>query len=366
MSNSEANCTGEWKFRTKRRLKRNQEAHNVIEQIFPRHAVTLGQYLKHMLGPDFPLERQNDPVGYLSLLRDTMVVSDLSKKTQISISDLVCHEPISEVLHRIVAKMVRATASSSSMSSSSSLTVASVSTSSSSSTLFSATGTASVPIGSASITSHFSVRDQNCLSLGYRSLTSEASIVMRGNKNVECRAANTGHPMLCTSSWQLLLNRIGELQFRDLLDCPVFLKSVNGSYLQVSGTLASELAYRQQHSLPSSCATRSGSGRAKRSISALSNTATVEDSIHPLKRTSADNSTFTASTPYGRILSWSSSSCSSSTSSLSSSRAGNTTLPRYKMFYNHRSATVPGLPAVHPFLKVILNTMFCRLPILFV
>ncbi len=174
---------------------------------------------------------------------------------------------------------------------------------------------------------------QNCLTFGYKAKSRDASVVMASDMNTECRSIQTGLAIVTSATWQTLLNRIGEMQLRELLENPVFIKSVNGSYLQVSGTLASELARRQL----------------KLRLEKRQRTEEAEEFSTSLKRSTSNTS---AASDYSSGKS--TNNCNNSTN-CSTQLNGKTTLMRFKLLYNHRSSPAPGLPNNHAFLKVMIH-----------
>ncbi len=262
-----------------------------IKQIFP-HAITLKCYLEHLFGKDFPIELPNDRSGFKSLLMNTMVVIDLATISPLGShqKQISSHCSISDAINRLITHLVRNTGRDS----------------------------------------------QNCLTFGYKAKSRDASVVMASDMNTECRSIQTGLAIVTSATWQTLLNRIGEMQLRELLENPVFIKSVNGSYLQVSGTLASELARRQlklrqeKRQRTEDFATEEFSTSLKRSIS---NTSAASDYSSNGKNTNNFNNSTNSSPQLN----------------------GKTTLMRFKLLYNHRSSPAPGLPNNHAFIKVMIH-----------
>jgi hypothetical protein len=54
------------------------------------------------------------------------------------------------------------------------------------------------------------LRDQNCITLGYRQKAMHSVALMRNHMNTECFFVNTIHKLFMTRAWQLLLDRIGK------------------------------------------------------------------------------------------------------------------------------------------------------------
>lgn len=116
-----------------------------------------------------------------------------------------------------------------------------------------------------------------------------------------------------------------------LLELPVFIKSVNGSYLQVSGIAAGELAYKE-------------SQRKKQNLTKKRTRKDPDDSV------AAHASSSSSSTaPVVNV------------ESVKPSLSGGTTLARFRMLYNNRSTCWQGVPANHSFLKVLHDDLFALL-----
>lgn len=82
--------------------------------------------------------------------------------------------------------------------------------------------------------------NQNCISLGYRSKSMFSSSEIR-SLDIECVFVNTGHSFLCTPTWQEVSDILGDRAMHQLFTQALFLPSVNGCYVQVSGTPISEM-----------------------------------------------------------------------------------------------------------------------------
>jgi hypothetical protein len=82
------------------------------------------------------------------------------------------------------------------------------------------------------------VKSQNSLTLGYRRKTGLNNAKMKDQIDIEAAFVNTVHPLLLTSLWEKLLDRIGENAFRFLLEQHLFMKTVNGSFMQVESSLS--------------------------------------------------------------------------------------------------------------------------------
>lgn len=267
--------------------------YSAINQIFT-NAISLKSYLVHLFGRDYPLELETDKQAYKSLLADTMVVVDNSSKQPLSANQKVISTcSISDAINRMIAHLLRQ-----------------------------------------------SRRDkdqlQNCLTFGYKVKGSGANVVMASDMNTECRSIQTGITILTAASWQTLLNRIGEAQLRELLENAVLLKTVNGSYLQVSGPLASELARRQLK-------LRQDKKRPRMEYDM------VEEESVSLKRCASNTSATSELSSSMKLR---------NTTSLPAvvlpNITGKTTFMRFKLLYNHRSCKQSELSNSHPFLKVCM------------
>lgn len=160
-----------------------------VQRIFPQ-TVDLKTYLYSIFLSSEKFLHDDDPIQYRKFLEEIFLLplhAPSSFSSQATTANGVT--PMREVINRIVAQMVRSGSS--------------------------------------------IAKEQNCLSLGYRRKALTSAAMLRNYHDIECAFVNTVQPMVMNKNWQLLLDRVGENIVRSILENPVFLKSVNGCFLQV-------------------------------------------------------------------------------------------------------------------------------------
>lgn len=164
-----------------------------VQRIFPQ-TVDLKSYLYSIFLSSEKFLHDDDPIQYRKFLEEIFVLP-LQAPSHNNQATPACNgrTPMREVINRIVAQMVRS---------------------------------------GSNIT-----KEQNCLSLGYRRKAVTSAAMLRNYHDIECAFVNTVQPMVMNKNWQLLLDRVGENIVRSILENPVFLKSVNGCFLQVQPRL---------------------------------------------------------------------------------------------------------------------------------
>jgi hypothetical protein len=87
-------------------------------------------------------------------------------------------------------------------------------------------------------------RELNCLALGYRSKSATSETEMRSFFDVECYHVNTLHAFLYKAPWFRLAEKYGEVILRRILSRPIFIRSKNSCYLQISGSPVPALIHK--------------------------------------------------------------------------------------------------------------------------
>jgi hypothetical protein len=164
---------------------------NTVQKIFPK-AVELKVFLQKKLHKDVTVELPQDSSSYQQFLRDIFVLeNDLSENISFIATDVANQaKSVREILNRSIVQMIRTY-------------------------------------------NNTLAKGQNSLTLGYRRKTGLNNAKMKDQIDIEVAFVNTVHPLLLSSLWEKLLDRIGENAFRFLLERPLFLKTVNGCFMQV-------------------------------------------------------------------------------------------------------------------------------------
>jgi len=133
-----------------------------MAKVFPNTYI-LHDYLRKVTNNQVKLVLKDDPPNYVGLLKESYIVTENDEPLEIENPPI--KYPIKEIITRFVASFIRC-----------------------SSTL----------------------KDQNCLCLGFRSKASFSDAIMRNYMDIENTNINTVHSMVSTPSWQLLADRIGK------------------------------------------------------------------------------------------------------------------------------------------------------------
>jgi hypothetical protein len=175
-------------------------------------------------------------------------------------------------------------------------------------------------------------RSMNCLCQGYRPKNVYSTSEVRSNYHIEMYAVNTGHSMLCTSDWQQLARTLGENVLLHLFSRPLFLLRENGCYLQLCGTLISEMS-RQQSASESAEHFNSHRLLLKRTENMIGSSYNGSSSGSNSCTVSGWNGQYNAVEGVLPV-------------------ADGVEVPRFKMFYCHQYEKSPGLPSKHALNKV--------------
>lgn len=185
--------------------------------------------------------------------------------------------------------------------------------------------------------------EQNCFCLGYRlKAMGGDSASMKNFLDMECHYVNSGVALIMSPAWRLLGCRIGEKAMTKLLERPVFVPSKNGSFLQVSGTPAGQLAYHKRQVDDTNHSNRS------KKMKIISNTNL--EGQGDFKR-SYSNQTSSSSAVNGCTVS-----SNQKTEQLiypNSFICGTASIPRMRMLYNMKPFKA-ALPSNHEIVQVIL------------
>jgi hypothetical protein len=84
-------------------------------------------------------------------------------------------------------------------------------------------------------------KQQNCLTLGFRTKSINSTSTLKSNIDLECYYINTLHTFFNNKVWLHVLNTFGEVFFKYALLQPMFISCENGCFLQLSGTPVNEL-----------------------------------------------------------------------------------------------------------------------------
>jgi hypothetical protein len=169
---------------------------NTIQKIFPK-AVDLKVFLQKKLHKDATVELPQDSSGFKQFLRDIFVLEN-EQSENLSFNAIETtnqKKSIRDILNRSIVQLIRTY-------------------------------------------NNTLVKSQNSLTLGYRRKTGLNNAKMKDQIDIEAAFVNTVHPLLLTSLWEKLLDRIGENAFRFLLEQHLFMKTVNGSFMQVESSLS--------------------------------------------------------------------------------------------------------------------------------
>ncbi len=152
-------------------MKRSNDK-DAVRAAFP-NALTLLDYIKSIVSVNSCAVKNvlvdTDSQPYRDLLCNSLVLPDENSiEEKLIIPIRIETYPITEIVNRIVASIIRA---------------------------------------------NQSYREQNCLSLGYRQKSSNANTSMRSNIDLECYFVNTIQPLVTTKLWQQLAHRIGTIKF---------------------------------------------------------------------------------------------------------------------------------------------------------
>lgn len=183
------------------------QVNGVVSHLYPSsHALI--DYLKQLLPSDGSLLLAEDSTDFKDLLQSTRIVGDPSA-VDIDAVNLNGKARVRDVINRVIPVLLRS-------------------------------------------------KESNCLAFGYKQKSQQSEGILRNNMNTECYFANTIQTLFLTSSWQTLLDRIGENIFRHLLCRKMFLKLKHGSYLQISGPITIDPA-KPLDSTPNSSLSLKGS-----------------------------------------------------------------------------------------------------------
>ena len=101
----------------------------------------------------------------------------------------------------------------------------------------SSSGGGDITIGATAVDS----QQMSVLTLGYRQTRNTTQMApIFGDADVECSHVNSVHSFLLNSKWQAIANQTGETVMRQVLSRPVFIRTVNNCYIQISGLPVNE------------------------------------------------------------------------------------------------------------------------------
>lgn len=136
-----------------------------MTKIFPK-SFLLYEYIRRGSNQQVEILKQDDPISYKSLLKESFICCEKIETLEIEKSNEKC--PVRDIVNRFTANFVRAPSTS---------------------------------------------KDQNCLCLGYRSKGSFSDAIMRNYIDIECTFVNTIQSIVTSQTWQILADRIGKLLY---------------------------------------------------------------------------------------------------------------------------------------------------------
>jgi len=194
-----------------------QQTENVLRRIFP-NVITVSEYVSSITEGQVTLAKDSDEDLFLRFLDGILMVPEDNLKLVTSIQKDPA--PIKEILHRLIAHIVRSH------------------------------GTVSSASGDS--------RSMPVLALGYRLARWTSELSMRSDVDIECYYINTIHSYILSSHWQLIADRAGEAIVRRILLQRVFLATSNGCYVQISGLPVKDRVYMHKSTLSTSGSRTSG------------------------------------------------------------------------------------------------------------